>query len=136
MVAINGVSNTTSVSVYRQMNSHLNGHGATKVMPTQTTPDAGYRDMGEKTPIVTEARREYAQKLYEEQQARCLPGNRALEQAVQNRINNPQERSEHHKALDAARDIRSGLYGGPLPASAMAEKQRRYAHKMRVNGYL
>ncbi|MBT8153043.1 hypothetical protein KMP13_03885 [Epibacterium ulvae] len=110
MVAVNGVTNTTSVSVYRQMNSHLNGHGGTKVMPTQDTPDAGYRNMGEKAPVITDASRQYAQKLYEAQNARYLPGNVTMEQAVQNRINNPQERSEHQKALDAVRDIRSGLY--------------------------
>lgn len=134
MVTVNGVPETTSVSVYRKMNSHLNGRAATQVMAAQGAPDAGFRSMGEKATAIRIARRERSNEQDQNRTARHMPANVAMDQAVQNQIDNPQDCTATKKTIDAVRDMRSGVFAGPKPASVVHSQNRAY--RMRMNGYV
>ncbi|MQQ09367.1 hypothetical protein GFB49_12945 [Epibacterium sp. SM1979] len=134
MNPISAATNVQSVSVYRKLNGHLNGRSVTQVNKAENTPNADNRKMGLKNAEIRVARQEKTQELYEARTAHHMPFNMAMEHAVQNRINNPQQRNTTQKTIDAVRDLRGGVHAGPLPTSAVAA-QNRY-HSMRINGYV
>ncbi len=134
MSAINGCSNVTSVSVYRKLNGQNGGRATTQVNATEQNPDAGFRSTGLKTATVQTERAEMNKTRHDERQARNLPTTPGLEQAMQNRINNPSTRPASLRNAQVLRDLNSGTYAGPLPASALV-KQSQY-HAARINAYL